>query len=148
MFLGISFGKLPWWITRSLSLKNNKKIKSFKNHFVDQNLFDNYLRRIGDTGVKSKLKHSQNGREDCHSQNHWNARWSRHVWLSKKNSLEKFVELTGSDPICLFILSVSVQWCNVFWFVFKTNSAKSQQIFVLSRDFLTWWHQKQKFNLT
>ena len=107
MFLGISFGKLPWWITRSLSLKNNKKIKSFKNHFVDQNLFDNYLRRIGDTGVKSKLKHSQNGREDCHSQNHWNARWSRHVWLSKKNSLEKIrgIDWFRSD---LFVYPFSV----------------------------------------
>ena len=51
----------------------------------------------------------------------------------KKILQNKFVELTGSDPICLFILSVSVQWCNVFWFVFKTNSAKSQQIFVLPR---------------
>ena len=51
----------------------------------------------------------------------------------KKILQKKFVELTGSDPICLFILSVPVQWCNVFWFVFKTNSAKSQQIFVLPR---------------
>ena len=55
----------------------------------------------------------------------------------KKILQKKFVELTGYDPICLFILSVSawvsVQWCNVFWFVFKTNSAKSQQIFVLPR---------------
>ena len=36
-------------------------------------------------------------------------------------------------PIRFVCLSCSVQWCSVFWFVFKTNSAKSQQIFVLPR---------------